>query len=104
MKNKIRNPHSVHSPREGVTQYTYMNQGMKLAILSVGDGLYHYADADKDLVEIAIIDKNGHFIPLTSYDDVAGYVPRATVDKLMSLLEDTVSPKRLFHHYFQDKA
>ena len=104
MKNKIRNPHSVHSPREGITQYTYTNQGMKLAVLSVGDGPYHYADADKDLVEIAILDKNGDFIPLTSYDDVAGYVPRATVAKLMSLLENTPSPKRLFHHYFQDKA
>ena len=43
-------------------------------------------------------------IPLTSYDDVAGYVPRATVAELMSLLEDTVSPKTLFHHYFQETA
>jgi hypothetical protein len=104
MKNKIKNPYIVYSPREGVTQYTYMNQGKRLAILSVGDGPNHYADADKDLVEIAILDKNGDFIPLTSYDDVAGYVPRATVDKLMSLLEDSASPKTLFHHYFEDRA
>ena len=104
MKNKIRNPHSVHSPCEGVTQYTYTNQGEKLAVLSVGDGPLHYSDADKDLVEIAILDKNGDFIPLTSYDDVVGYVPRATVGRLMSLLEDAVSPKTLFHHYFQDSA
>jgi len=92
------NTYEVHTPRKGVTQYTFTGHGY---ILSVGDSELHYADPEKDLVEIALLDKNDKFVPLTSCDNVAGYVPRSKVAVMLSILKTEKAVRSRFHHYFE---
>ena len=94
---KERNTYEMTTPREGLTQYKFEGHGYTLSVATHED-----AYADKDTCEIAIFDEHDHFIPLTRYDDVAGYIPREQVDGLLRVLETSETPPfRYFHHKYE---
>ena len=97
--------YTVTTPRAGLTQFTFPNG----YVLSVGAGSGHYASwvvgdrYDREgtqhiptSYEVAVLDPNGSFIPLTSCDDVAGWQSLDIVQTILGKMErDNFNPKDL---------
>ena len=97
--------YTVTTPRTGLTQLTFTNG----YVLSIGAGAGHYAswvvgerfgpEGSQHIptsYELAVLDPNGIFIPLTSCDDVAGWQPLDMVQTIIQKMErDNFNPKDL---------
>jgi len=98
MKENIR--YEMKVVREGLTQYKFEGHGYTL---SVGSSDTHYASKAQGTVEIAILDEQGAFVPLSKYDSVEGYLPRSKVDDFLAVLQRTERPRSFFTNYFENR-
>ena len=92
MKTK-ENTITVSRPRDGLKQFTFSHHGYKL---SVGFGANHYASwmvgerfgpegsqHFPTTYEVAVLDEDDNFLPLTSMDQVAGWQSPDVVEALI---------------------
>ena len=93
------------TPRTGLTQFNFASG----YILSVGYGMGHYAswvagerfgpEGSQHIptsFEVAVMDPNGDFLPITSSDQVAGWQSLDMVQTLVAKMErDNFNPKDL---------
>ena len=90
------NSYTLSTPRTGLTQLTFPNG----YVLSIGYGTGHYASwvigerfgpegshHFPTSFELAVMDKNGGFIPIGNHDDVAGWQPWEVIEALITKLE-----------------
>ena len=108
--NNNTNNFTVTTPRDGLTQFTFSNG----YVLAIGYGAGHYAswlDGERfgaegtqhipTSFEVAVMDPNGDFLPITSSDQVAGWQSLDMVQTLKEKMNrDNFNPKDL--HLFCD--
>ena len=86
--------------RDGLTQYKFEGHGYTL---SVGTLDTHYACKEQGTCEIAVLDEQGAFVPLSKYDQVEGYVPLSKVDDFLAVLQRTERPRSFFTNYYENR-
>jgi hypothetical protein len=103
--NDMKNTFTVTTPRTGLTQFTFSNG----FVLSIGYGAGHYAswlvgerfgpEGSQHIptsFEVAVMDPDGNFLPITSNDQVAGWQSLDMVQALADKMSrDNFNPKDL---------
>ena len=77
---------TIVTPREGITRYEFPN-GVTVSV-AYHDGAYasRIMGGIPSSYEIAVMDKDGQFIPLCDTDDVVGYQDTDTLEFILNVV------------------
>lgn len=88
------NSYTAKVVNERLTHYKFSGHGYTLSALDDENQPGQFA-------EIAIIDEQNEFVPLSAYDSVES-VPVSKVNDFLAVLEATEKPRAYFYYYFEE--